>query len=158
MMHYLLNVDLLLSNLLLIITQFDFNNHNTVYYFVSHPSQLLMTQAKGFVGTIKTMLPERPAKASDSEPHPHPPPQPSSPSHSQPSHVEELHVHDQHGPIKKQQSLSMGDGFQPVGGEDMMDWTDMNSSRIRLFGLDEMKEVGNGPIFPAIKYNVHVVR
>ena len=103
---------------------------------------MLMTQAKGFVSTIKTMLPDNQAKASSSEvqthllPHP---PQPSTPASPQPSRVVESRV--QHAPTMSQQPLQIVERTQAIGGEDIYDVLDGNASHIRLFGIDQMKEV-----------------
>ncbi|XP_030830630.1 sorting nexin-19 [Strongylocentrotus purpuratus] len=99
--------------------------------------KLLIHQVSGIVGTIKTILPERPAMmrpSSSSRQTPSSAATASAPS-DQPSQT--MQSHDQNRPMAEEIGQVVA-RQQPVGGEDQWDLGD--KSRIRLFGLDEMKE------------------
>lgn len=101
--------------------------------------QLLIHQVSGIVGTIKTILPERPAMMRPSSSSRQTPPSAATASAPSDQPSQAMQSHDQNRPMAEEIGQVVARQQPAGGGEDQWDLGD--TSRIRLFGLDEMKEV-----------------
>eukprot|EP00057_Strongylocentrotus_purpuratus_P007585 XP_011662059.1 PREDICTED: uncharacterized protein LOC585420 [Strongylocentrotus purpuratus] len=100
--------------------------------------KLLIHQVSGIVGTIKTILPERPAMMRPSSSSRQTPPSTATASAPSDQPSQTMQSHDQNGPMAEEIGQVVPRQQPVAGGEDQWDLGD--KSRIRLFGLDEMKE------------------
>ncbi|XP_041472354.1 sorting nexin-19-like [Lytechinus variegatus] len=98
--------------------------------------KLLINQVSGIVGTIKTILPERPVMMRPFQPQP-----PTASSLVTSARVDPpkqmMQSYEQSGPMTEETEVSR----QHLEGEDQLDLgVAVDASRIRLFGLDDLKE------------------
>ncbi|XP_054759001.2 sorting nexin-19-like [Lytechinus pictus] len=98
--------------------------------------KLLINQVSGIVGTIKTILPERPVMMRPFQPQPTTASSLATSAHVDPPR-QVMQSYDQSGPVTEEIEVSR----QPLEGEDQLDLgVAVDASRIRLFGLDDIKE------------------